>query len=74
MRHDQYYILYCLKGIYFFVSYRTWTEKELDEGDWRTLALQRMARILRTHVVKFDFSEDKNTPEKGTFISKYIFY
>ncbi|XP_049870351.1 uncharacterized protein LOC126369829 [Pectinophora gossypiella] len=37
----------------------SWTEKELDEGEWRTLALRRMARVLRTHVIKFDFDDDK---------------
>ncbi|XP_045765569.1 uncharacterized protein LOC123867536 isoform X2 [Maniola jurtina] len=36
----------------------SWTEKELEEGEWRNLALQRMAKVLRTHVIKFDFEED----------------
>ncbi|KAL4707912.1 hypothetical protein ACJJTC_013703 [Scirpophaga incertulas] len=37
-----------------------WSEKELEEGEWRTLALQRMAKVLRTHVIKFDFEDAKN--------------
>ncbi|KAL0832808.1 hypothetical protein ABMA28_000970 [Loxostege sticticalis] len=37
----------------------SWTEKELEEGEWRTLALQRMAKVLRTHVIKFDFEDGK---------------
>ncbi|XP_072940089.1 uncharacterized protein Osi23 [Epargyreus clarus] len=37
----------------------TWSDKELDEGEWRTLALQRMAKVLRTHVIKFDFEDNK---------------
>ncbi|XP_075972036.1 DUF1676 domain-containing protein Osi23 isoform X2 [Anticarsia gemmatalis] len=37
----------------------SWTEKELEEGDWRTLALQRMAKVLKTHVIKFDFENGK---------------
>ncbi|XP_060801789.1 uncharacterized protein LOC106134622 [Amyelois transitella] len=41
-----------------------WSDKELDEGEWRTLALQRMAKVLRTHVIKFDF-EDGKSIEKG---------
>nr|XP_034829874.1 uncharacterized protein LOC117987020 isoform X2 [Maniola hyperantus] len=42
----------------------SWTEKELEEGEWRNLALQRMAKVLRTHVIKFDFEED-NVVDKG---------
>ncbi|XP_022825428.1 uncharacterized protein LOC111355640 [Spodoptera litura] len=38
----------------------TWTEKELEEGEWRTLAVQRMAKVLRTHVIKFDFDDGKS--------------
>ncbi|XP_053603604.1 uncharacterized protein Osi23 isoform X2 [Plodia interpunctella] len=41
-----------------------WSDKELDEGEWRTLALQRMAKVLRTHVIKFDFDDGKSI-EKG---------
>ncbi|KAJ8727614.1 hypothetical protein PYW07_001733 [Mythimna separata] len=37
----------------------SWTEKELDEGEWRTLAVQRMAKVLKTHVIKFDFDDGK---------------
>ncbi|CAH0605817.1 unnamed protein product [Chrysodeixis includens] len=37
----------------------SWTEKELEEGEWRTLALQRMAKVLKTHVIKFDFDDAK---------------
>ncbi|VVD01861.1 unnamed protein product [Leptidea sinapis] len=37
----------------------TWSEKELEEGEWRTLALQRIAQVLRTHVIKFDFDLDQ---------------
>lgn len=44
--------------------YSSWTEKELEEGEWRTLALQRMAKVLHTHVIKFDF-EDGKSVEKG---------
>lgn len=40
-----------------------WTEKELEEGEWRHLALQRMAKIFRTHVIKFDL--DDNFINKG---------
>lgn len=38
-----------------------WSEKELEEGEWRTLAMQRMAKVLRTHVIKFDLEEGKTT-------------
>ncbi|KAJ2952129.1 hypothetical protein O0L34_g4407 [Tuta absoluta] len=44
----------------------SWSDKELDEGEWRTLALQRMAKVLRTHVVKFDF-DDKTSVGKGEY-------
>lgn len=44
--------------------YSSWTEKELEEGEWRTLALQRMAKVLKTHVIKFDF-DDAKALEKG---------
>ncbi|XP_063533099.1 uncharacterized protein LOC134743537 [Cydia strobilella] len=44
----------------------SWSEKELEEGEWRTLAMQRMAKVLRTHVIKFDF-ENAKTPEKAEF-------
>ncbi|XP_037868643.1 uncharacterized protein LOC110385501 isoform X2 [Bombyx mori] len=44
----------------------SWTEKELEENDWRTLALKRMVKILRTHVIKFDFEEGKSV-EKFEF-------
>ncbi|CAH0725320.1 unnamed protein product, partial [Brenthis ino] len=37
----------------------TWSEKELEEGEWKNLVLQRMAKVLRTHVIKFDFDDDK---------------
>ncbi|XP_050664596.1 uncharacterized protein LOC126965198 [Leptidea sinapis] len=37
----------------------TWSEKELEEGEWRTLALQRIAQVLRTHVIKFDLDLDQ---------------
>ncbi|XP_045493773.1 uncharacterized protein LOC123692965 [Colias croceus] len=37
----------------------TWSEKDLNETDWRTLALQRIVKVLRTHVVKFDLDEFK---------------
>ncbi|KPJ19499.1 hypothetical protein RR48_11126 [Papilio machaon] len=40
-----------------------WTDKELEAGEWRTLALKRIAKILRTHVVKFDF-DDSNIFDK----------
>ncbi|CAH2071269.1 unnamed protein product, partial [Iphiclides podalirius] len=40
-----------------------WTDKELEEGEWRALALQRIAKILRTHVIKFDF-EDTQIDDK----------
>ncbi|XP_041971194.1 uncharacterized protein LOC121727417 [Aricia agestis] len=43
-----------------------WSEKELEEGDWRTLALQRMAKILRTHVIKFDFGNER-TVDKAEY-------
>ncbi|CAG9559938.1 unnamed protein product [Danaus chrysippus] len=42
-----------------------WTEKELEEGEWRYLALQRMAKIFRTHVIKFDL--DNNFINKEEF-------
>ncbi|OWR52515.1 putative mitochondrial solute carrier [Danaus plexippus plexippus] len=42
-----------------------WTEKELEEGEWRHLALQRMAKIFRTHVIKFDL--DDNFINKAEF-------
>ncbi|KAI8424423.1 hypothetical protein MSG28_002921 [Choristoneura fumiferana] len=38
-----------------------WSEKELEEGEWRTLAMQRMSKVLRTHVIKFDLEEGKTT-------------
>ncbi|XP_039749758.1 uncharacterized protein LOC120626333 [Pararge aegeria] len=41
----------------------SWTEKEFEEGEWRNLALQRMAKVLRTHVIKFDF-EDNSIVDK----------
>ncbi|XP_068631441.1 uncharacterized protein Osi23 [Battus philenor] len=34
-----------------------WTEKELEEEEWRTLALQRIAKTFHTHVIKFDFND-----------------
>ncbi|CAK1598801.1 unnamed protein product [Parnassius mnemosyne] len=40
-------------------SSSTWTEKELDEGEWKILALRRIAKVLRTHVIKFDFEDTK---------------
>lgn len=43
----------------------------MDEGEWRNLALQRMAKVLRTHVVKFDF-EDGKTLEKGSLHTSII--
>lgn len=49
-----------------FYSNSTWTDRELEEGEWRTLALQRMAKVLRTHVIKFDFEDEKGI-EKGRF-------
>ncbi|CAH2105760.1 unnamed protein product [Euphydryas editha] len=36
----------------------SWSEKELEEGEWRYLALKRMAQVLRTHVIKFEFDDD----------------
>lgn len=54
-------------------SLSTWTEKELEEGDWRTLALQRMAKVLRTHVIKFDFENGK-TIEKGLYVLLSLSY
>ncbi|XP_023948800.2 uncharacterized protein LOC112053572 [Bicyclus anynana] len=42
----------------------SWTEKELEEGEWRNLALQRMAKVLRTHVIKIDLFEDNDIIEK----------
>lgn len=47
-----------------FTFYSPWTDKELEAEEWRTLALQRIAKILRTHVVKFDF-DDSNIFDKG---------
>ncbi|CAG9133135.1 unnamed protein product [Plutella xylostella] len=41
----------------------SWSEKELEEGEWRSLALQRMAKVLRTHVIKFDFDQSGKTAE-----------
>ncbi|XP_026755672.1 uncharacterized protein LOC113515611 [Galleria mellonella] len=38
----------------------SWTDKELEEEEWRTLALRRMAKVLRTHVIKFDFENEKS--------------
>ncbi|CAK1546027.1 unnamed protein product [Leptosia nina] len=35
----------------------TWSDKDLENGDWRTLALQRIAKVLRTHVIKFEFGD-----------------
>lgn len=43
----------------------------MEEGEWRTLALQRMAKVLRTHVIKFDF-EDGKTLDKGK-VRRYPF-
>ncbi|CAG4993027.1 unnamed protein product [Parnassius apollo] len=40
-------------------SSSTWTEKELDEEEWRVLALRRIAKVLRTHVIKFDLDDTK---------------
>ncbi|XP_038220250.1 uncharacterized protein LOC119838388 [Zerene cesonia] len=41
----------------------TWSERDFNESDWRTLVLQRMAKVLRTHVIKVDFHEYKTTDE-----------
>ncbi|CAB3237143.1 unnamed protein product [Arctia plantaginis] len=44
----------------------SWTDKELEESDWRTLALKRMANVLKTHVIKFDI-DDGRSIEKVEF-------
>nr|XP_026496934.1 uncharacterized protein LOC113401294 [Vanessa tameamea] len=36
----------------------SWTERELEEDEWKNLALRRLARVFRTHVIKFDFEDD----------------
>ncbi|GBP75968.1 hypothetical protein EVAR_54621_1 [Eumeta japonica] len=43
----------------------SWTDKEIDERDWRELAMRRMADVLKTHVIKLDFNGDTIVPEKG---------
>ncbi|XP_050343454.1 uncharacterized protein LOC126768980 isoform X2 [Nymphalis io] len=36
----------------------SWTEKELEEDEWKNLALKRLAKVFHTHVIKFDFEDD----------------
>ncbi|XP_022119890.2 uncharacterized protein LOC110996496 [Pieris rapae] len=36
-----------------------WSDTDLEKEDWRTLAIQRIGRVLRTHVIKFEFTDDK---------------
>ncbi|XP_046963415.1 uncharacterized protein LOC124532525 [Vanessa cardui] len=36
----------------------SWTERELEEDEWKNLALKRLARVFHTHVIKFDFEDD----------------
>ncbi|KAM3967189.1 DUF1676 domain-containing protein Osi23 [Aphomia sociella] len=48
----------------------SWSDKELEEEEWRTLALRRMAKVLRTHVIKFDFENEKFI-EKGQTTVEY---
>lgn len=45
----------------------------MEDEDWRTLALQRMAKVLRTHVIKFDFDDGKSIETGNAFILKSVF-
>ncbi|XP_045532947.1 uncharacterized protein LOC123720396 [Pieris brassicae] len=37
----------------------SWSDTDLELEDWRTLAIQRIGRVLRTHVIKFEFTDNK---------------